>query len=159
MISVEIGGRSQQLQVLYDSGATLTLITHEAADRTGLQHIRQQLKSVSGLNGVVVSSSCFYMVPMVDCNDEVQVIKAFGVARIAWMDQGTLPPDMDARFPQLTGEAINLQQDEGYVDLLIGADNSRWMPAYVGSSEFPFDNLRLMMSTFGERFILMGSPE
>ncbi len=31
MISVEIGGRSQQLQVLYDSGATLTLITHEAA--------------------------------------------------------------------------------------------------------------------------------
>jgi hypothetical protein len=44
------------------------------------------------------------------------------------------------------------------VDLLIGADNSRWMPAYVGSSEFPFDNLRLMMSSFGECFILMGSP-
>jgi hypothetical protein len=158
MVSVEIGGRSQQLQVLYDSGATLTLITHEAADRTGLQPIRQQLKSVSGLNGVVVSSSCFYMVPMVDCNDEVQVIKAFGVARIAWMDQGTLSPEMEARFPQLKGEAINLQQDEGYVDLLMGADNSRWMPAYVGSSEFPFDNLRLMMSSFGERFILMGSP-
>jgi hypothetical protein len=95
---------------------------------------------------------------MVDCNDEVQVIKAFGVARIAWMDRGTLPPDMDGRFPQLKGEAINLQQEEGYVDLLIGADNSRWMPAYVGSSEFPFDNLRLMMSSFGERFILMGSP-
>ncbi len=38
------------------------------------------------------------------------------------MDQGTLPPEMDARFPQLKGEAINLQQDEGYVDLLIGAD-------------------------------------
>ena len=158
MISMEIGGRSQQLQVLYDSGATLTLITHEAADRTGLQPIRQQLKSVSGLNGVVVPSSCFYMVPMVDCNDEVQVIKAFGVARIAWMDRGTLPPDMDARFPQLKGEAINLQQEEGYVDLLIGADNSKWMPAYVGSSEFPFDNLHLMMSSFGERFILMGSP-
>ena len=95
---------------------------------------------------------------MVDCNDEVQVFKAFGVARIAWMDQGTLPPEMEARFPRLKGEAINLQQDEGYVDLLIGADNSRWMPAYVGSSEFPFDNLRLMMSSFGERFILMGSP-
>ncbi len=89
----------------------------------------------------MVPSSYFYMVPMVDCNDEVQVIKAFGVARIAWMDRGTLPPDMDARFPQLKGEAINLQQEEGYVDLLIGADNSRWMPAYVGSSEFPFDNL------------------
>ncbi len=44
------------------------------------------------------------------------------------------------------------------MDLLIGADNSRWMPAYVGSSEFHFDNLRLMMSSFGERFILMGSP-
>ncbi len=65
---------------------------------------------------------------------------------------------MDARFLQLKGEAINLQQEEGYVDLLIGANNSRWMPAYVGSSEFPFDNLRLMMSSFGERFILMGSP-
>jgi hypothetical protein len=64
---------------------------------------------------------------------------------------------MEARFPQLKGEAINLQQNEGYVDLLIRADNSRWMPAYVGSSEFPFDNLRLMMSSFGER-VLMGSP-
>ncbi len=158
MVSVEISGRSQQLQVLYDSGATVTLITHKAADRTGLQPIHQQLKSVSGLNGVVVASSCFYMVPMVDCNDEVQVVKAFGVARIAWMDQGTHPPEMEARFPRLKGEAINLQQDEGYVDLLIGADNSRWMPAYVGSSEFPFDNLRLMMSSFGERYILMGSP-
>ncbi len=158
MVSVEIGGRSQQLQVLYDSGATVTLITHEAADRTGLQPIRQQLKSVSGLNGVVVASSCFYMVPMVDCNDEVQVIKAFGVARIAWMDQGTLPPEMEARFPRLKGETINLRQDEGYVDLLIGADNSRWMPAYVGSSKFPFDNLSLMMSSFGERYLLMGSP-
>jgi hypothetical protein len=158
MVSVEIGGRNQQLQVLYDSGATVTLITHEAADRTGLQPIWQQLKSVSGLNGVVVASSCFYMVPMVDCNDELQVIKAFGVARIAWMDQGTLPPEMEARFPRLKGETINLQQDEGYVDLLIRADNSRWMPAYVGSSEFPFDNLHLMMSSFGERYILMGSP-
>jgi hypothetical protein len=48
---------------------------------------------------------------MVDCNDEVQVIKAFGVARIAWMDRGTLPPDMNGRFPQLKGEVINLQQD------------------------------------------------
>jgi hypothetical protein len=62
MISVEIGGRSQQLHELYDSGATLTLITHEAADRTGLQPIQQQLKSVSGLNGVVVPSSCFYSI-------------------------------------------------------------------------------------------------
>jgi hypothetical protein len=74
------------------------------------------------------------------------------------MDQGTLPPEMEARLPRLKGETINLQQDEGYVDLLIGADNSRWLPAYVGSSEFPFDNLRLMMSSFGERYILMGSP-
>jgi hypothetical protein len=41
---------------------------------------------------------------------------------------------------------------------LIGADNSRWMAAHVRSSEFPFDNLRLMMSSFGERYILMGSP-
>ena len=100
MISVEIGGRSQQLQVLYDSGATLTLITHEAADRTGLQPIRQQLKSVSGLNGVVVPSSCFYMVPMVDCNDEVQVIKAFGVARIAWMDHGREVSSVEGRSHQ-----------------------------------------------------------
>ncbi len=158
MVSVEVSGRSQQLRVLYDSGATVTLIIYVAADRAGLQPIRQQLKSVSGLNGVVVASSCFYMVPMVDFNDEVQVIKAFGVAWIAWMDQGMLPTEMEARFPWLKGETPNLQQDEGYVDLLVRADNSRWMPTYVGSSEFPFDNLLLMMSSFGERYILMGSP-
>jgi hypothetical protein len=51
MVSVVINRRSEQLQVLYDSGATLTLISHEAADRTGLQPMRQQLNNVSGLNG------------------------------------------------------------------------------------------------------------
>jgi hypothetical protein len=84
--------------VLYDWGATITLITHDAARRTGLQPIRQQTKSVSGLNGVKIASTCFYMVPMVDCDDDVQVIKALGVTRIAWMDEGTLPPEMEARF-------------------------------------------------------------
>ncbi len=71
MVSVEIGGRSQQLQVLYDSGATVTLITHEAADRTGLQPIRQQLKSVSDSLGLwwppAVSTWCPWWTAVTKC--------------------------------------------------------------------------------------------
>jgi hypothetical protein len=62
-VNVEVNGISQQLQVLYDWGATVSLITHEAAKRTGLQLIRQQTKCVSGFNGVKIASTCFYMVP------------------------------------------------------------------------------------------------
>jgi hypothetical protein len=41
------------------------------------------------------------MVPMVGCDDEMQVIKAFGVMRIALMDKGKLPPELEIRFPWL----------------------------------------------------------
>jgi hypothetical protein len=64
----------------------VTLITHEVADRAGLQPIQKQTDSVSGLNRVKMASTCFYMVPMVDCDDEMQVVRALGVTRIAWMD-------------------------------------------------------------------------
>jgi hypothetical protein len=156
-VSLEVNGISQQLHMLYNWGATITLITHEAAKRTGLQPIQQQRKSVLGLKGVKIASTCFYMVPMVDCDEDMQVIIALGVTRIAWMDKGTLPPEMRTRVPRWTGEDVDLRQDQSHVDLLLGQDNGRWLPTHLDSSELPFDNLRLMMSRFDKCYILMGS--
>jgi hypothetical protein len=155
---MEVNRRTQQLHVLHNWAATVTLITHEAADRTGQQPIWQQTKSMSWLNEFKIASTCFYMVPLLDCADDMQIVTAFGVIRFAWMNKGTLLPEIEMRFPGLKGKAVNLQQDEGHVDLLLGLDSSRWLPSHVDNSQLPFDNLRLMMSWFGGRYIMMGSP-
>ncbi len=79
-IRAEVAGKTHLLHTLHDWGATLTLITHDAADRAGLTPIRHSAQLVSGLGGRCLESTCFYVVPFVDASDEIQTLRATGVA-------------------------------------------------------------------------------
>ena len=60
---------------LYDWGATVTLVTHAAAVRIGLERKRQTPASIAGLGGRCTMVDSYYMVPVVDGNDKVRVVK------------------------------------------------------------------------------------
>jgi hypothetical protein len=43
------------------------------------------------------------------------------------------------------------------IELLIGLDNSQWLPVFLEDSKEPAVNMRLMKSLFGHMFMVMGS--
>ncbi len=94
--------------------------------------------------------------PFVDAGDEIQTLRAMGVARISSLGASAPPSDVDGRFPLATGWAARLGRPAEEADLLIGLDNQRWMPRHVSSSLMEGDNRRLMQSVLGPTCMLMG---
>jgi hypothetical protein len=45
----------------------------------------------------------------------------------------------------------------GPIELLIGLDNSQWLPVFLEDSKEPAVNMRLMKSSFGHMYMVMGS--
>jgi hypothetical protein len=80
---VEGAGKAGRLHALYDWGATVTLVTHAAAKKAGLERRRQPAAAIAGLGGRCTMVDSYYMVPVVDGNDKVRIVKALGVDHIA----------------------------------------------------------------------------
>jgi hypothetical protein len=133
--------------MLYDWGTTVTLVTHGAAEKAGLKQVRQPTSAVAGLSGGCTVVDFHYMVPVVNGDDKVRVMKAMGVDRIAAMEATDMPADIVERFPQTRGYGKRLARPAKDVELLM--DNQGWMPKHVGSSQVKGDNLRLMQSVLG----------
>ncbi|MFN9909755.1 MAG: hypothetical protein ACK56F_27175, partial [bacterium] len=94
--------------------------------------------------------------PFVDAGDEIQTLRATGVARISSLGASAPPDNIEERFPLAAGWAARLKRPAEDVDLLIGLDHQRWMPRRVSSSLVEGDNLTLMQSALGPTCMLMG---
>jgi hypothetical protein len=148
-----------KVNVLYDWGATVSMVTHQAAAKASLVPMPRKEKEVSGLNGTKSISGCTYEVPMMDHLGQVKLIHAAGVDKIAWMEEAVLPPKLDMMFPELAGRTTILRQKEGEMDILMGLDNSRWLPRQASREDESPGSFRLMKSQFGKRYMIMGSDE
>jgi hypothetical protein len=82
-VRVEGAGKVGRLHTLYDWGATVTLVTHSAAEKAGLKPVRQSATAIAGLGGKCTMVDSYYMVPVIDRDDEVQSVKALQVDYIA----------------------------------------------------------------------------
>ncbi len=156
-IRVEGTGKASRLHALYDWGATVTLVTHAAAVRAGLERRRQTPAAIARLGGRCTMVDSYYMVPVVDGNDKVRVVKALGVDHITTLAASDVTEDIVTRHPRTKGFVEKLARPVGDVAMLVGMDNQGWMPMHVESSRVEGDNLRLMQSVLSPRCILMGS--
>jgi hypothetical protein len=127
-----------------DWGATVTLVTHAAAERTGLERRRQTPAAKAGLGGQSTMIDSYYMVPVVDGNDKVRVVKALGVDHITTLVATNVTEDTVTRLPRAKGFVEKLARPAGDVEMLVGMDNQGWMPMHVESSQVEGDNLRLI---------------
>ena len=59
----------------------------------------------------------------------------------------------------MAGKTTILRQKEGEMDILMGLDNSRWLPRQANKEDESPGNFRLMKSQFGKRYMIMGSGE
>jgi hypothetical protein len=99
----------------------------------------------------------YYMVPVVDGNNKVRIVKALGVDHITTLAATTVPADIGRRLPQAKGFEEKLARPAGGVEMLVCMDNQGWMPKHVESCQVEGDNLRLVQSMLSPRCILMGS--
>jgi hypothetical protein len=158
-VRVEVAGKASRLHTLYDWGATVTLVTHAAAERAGLRRVRQPAAAIAGLSGRCTMVDSYYMVPVVDGDDKVRSVKAMGVDHIATLAATGVPTDIGKRLPQAKGFEGKLARSAGDVEMLIGMDNQGWMPKHVESSQVEGDNLQLIQSMLSPHCILMGSAK
>jgi hypothetical protein len=56
---------------------------------------------------------------MMDHFGQVKLIHAAGVDKIAWLEEGNLPPKLETMFPELAGKTAILRQKEGEMDILM----------------------------------------
>jgi len=153
---LEGAGKASRLHTLYDWGArTVTLVTHAAAVKAGLERKRQVPVAIAGLGGRCTMVDSYYMVPVVDGDDVVRVVKALGVDHIATLAAADITEDIVMRLPRTEGFVEKLARPAGEVEMLIGMDNQGWMPMHVESSRLENDNLRLMQSVLSPRCIAL----
>ena len=117
----------------------------------------QVAAAVAGLGGCCTAVDSYYMVPVVDGDDAIRVVRALGVDHIATLAAADVTEDIVTRIPQTEGFVEKLARPARDVEMLIGMDNQGWMPVHVESSQLASDNLRLMQSVLSPRCILMGS--
>jgi hypothetical protein len=82
---------TSRLHALYGWGASFTLITHAAAEGERLDRVRQPTAVVAGLSGGCTVVDFHYMVPIVDEDDRVRVVKAMAVDSIAAIGAMSVP--------------------------------------------------------------------
>jgi hypothetical protein len=99
-IRLEGAGKASCLHALYDWGATVTLVTHAAAVKAGLERKRQTHVAIAGLGGQCTMVDSYYMVPVVDGNDVVRVVKALGVDHITTLAASNVTEDIVTRLPR-----------------------------------------------------------
>jgi hypothetical protein len=157
MVPVEAAsGEVQGLHALYDWGSTVTLVRRESARRLGFRPAQVAQRIVNGLGGAMVAVTGCHFLPLVDVRGKHQVICAFEVEEITTVAETRLPPWAKEVFPSVRAHMPWMDTPAGPIELLIGLDNSQWLPVFLEDSKEPSVNMRLMKCSFGHAFMIMG---
>jgi hypothetical protein len=153
-VPLEVNGNLTSLHTLYNWESPNTLVRIESARRIGLQGMRAPRQAIKGYQGVSTITDSVYYLPLLDADGNIQVIRAHGVEEIAIVARTRLPPIAREIFPVIRAFMPWMETGAGHVELLIGLDNRQWLPAHVEDSWDPDDDMRLMRSVFGHRYMI-----
>jgi hypothetical protein len=158
MVAAENEGQCFRMNMLYDWGATVSMISEEAVEIMGLSTVKQAKRIIKGLGGVTTVSKGTCTLTLVACNGDRRTVTAWEVGEIASLPGGQPPEDVDEQFPglQYLSEPNCLTQKGGPVHVLLGMDHAHLMPEHVAESTDLSSQLRLMSSMFGGQYILVG---
>jgi hypothetical protein len=153
-VPLEVNGNLVFLHTLYDWETPNTLVRIEAARRIDLQSVRIPRQAIKGYQGVGTITDSVYYLPLMDADGNIQVIRAYGVEEIAVVARTRLPPIAREIFPVIRVAMPWMETRAGHVELLIGLDHKQWLPVHVEDSWDPDDDMRLMKSVFGHRYMI-----
>ncbi len=156
MVPVEANSVVQGLHTLYDWGSMVTLVRRESMRRLGFWPAQVAQRLVNGFGGATVPVTGCHFLPLIDVRGKHQVICAFKVEEITAVSETRLPPWAKEVFPSVRAHMPWVDTPAGPIELLIGLDNSQWLPVRLEDSKEPSVNMRLMKSLFGHQYMVMG---
>ena len=134
--------KNQLLTAVYDSGSTISLITHDKAQQLGLENSPVKLTITRVGNISQTTNTKQYIVPLADSKGNIQLIQAFGMDEIThsipYIDEGELSRIFDI-------QEKGLHRPHGNVEILLGLDSCNLFPKVVRT----VDNLQLLENIFG----------
>jgi hypothetical protein len=101
MIVAENEGQCFRLNVLYDWGATMSMISEEAVEVMGLSISKQAKRIINGLGGATTVSKGTCTLSLVARNGDRKTVTAWEVGEIASLPGGQPPEGVDEQFPGL----------------------------------------------------------
>jgi hypothetical protein len=115
----------------------VTLVRRESARRLGFRPAQVAQRIVNGLGGATVAVTGCHFLPLVDVRGKHQVICAFEVEEISTVAETRLPPWAKEVFPSVRAHMPWMDMPAGPIELLIGLDNSQWLPVFLEDSKEP----------------------
>ena len=132
---------NQMLTTMYDSGSTISLITHKRAQRLGLENVPVTI-TIKGVGNIPQTAHTKqYTVPLVDNFGNTLFIKAFGMDEIT----DTINDINERNLSEIFEIHQDLYRPHGEVELLVGIDSCLLFPTIVKT----VDNLQLLENMFG----------
>ncbi len=101
MVAAENEGQCFRLNVLYDWGATMSMVSREVMEMMGLSPSKQAKRIIKGLGGATTVSKGTCTLTLVARNGDCRTVTAWEVGDIASVPGGQPPEDVDEQFPRL----------------------------------------------------------
>ena len=144
-----------QCTVMWDSGASVSLVTFDYAEKAALVGSCCEFEVTGILNQPIKYTTKLYKVPVMDRAGDEHIVFAYGIEKILVQPYVQVPRKILSML-----ESVHDELDEnlvlhtgGNVDLLIGMSESPIQPVKLGST----GSLSLYESQFGDRFLVAGS--
>ena len=131
------------VNVLWDSGAQISLITIKKAKELGLSGPKAKINIVKVGNIKETIDSKVYEVPIFDSNGELETFKAYGIPQIS-SEIESIETDELAR--QFNVNPSDFQRPVGEIDMLVGYEYAGFHPERVRSMQ----HLLLLKNKFGQ---------
>jgi hypothetical protein len=155
-------GGPVKLNALFHWKRQTSLITHRAAELSGLRGEERKKVRVNTIVHGEVTSTCAYWVPLEDWRGETAYLKARGVDYIAALPGKKYDQEDLESFPQLVAARDEQVESRGQIQLMIALDNWRYMPVRLvdgpaGSTDrYGLEDMKFLARTqFGKRFVLL----
>ena len=124
---MEIHTIDKRVNVLFDSGATISLITFKRAKELQLPKGQREVLTVSKVGGTTEQvSTTIYSVPLIDTRNKTVYIQAYGIEKISTDIRKVDISKVLHLFPGSTYK--NLTVPQGEVDILLGMNYAVFHP-------------------------------
>ena len=145
IMSIPVKSRNAgSLNVFWDSGATVSLISKSKAIEYGLKGTPVTLR-VTTIGGVeTIEDSYKYRVPLIDREGKTRIIVAYGIERITNDISEVNTCNMNKLFNLV--DNFEVKRPSGSVDLLVGFEYAAWHPV----NERAIGHLLLLSNIFGK---------
>ena len=130
------------MNVMWDSGATISMITFKKAHELGLSGSRARINIVKVGGKRESIESKIYDVPLYDLNNKLEIFKAYGIEQISSAIRST---NMNEVADLLNTDVEKIGRPTGEIDMLIGFEYAGFHPQKIHSS----DHLLLLRNKFG----------